>query len=110
MTTQEAFNTMVKHLRAQGVPSIDYRIGCLYRGPNGLKCAVGCLISDEEYRPDMETFKASVLIRNGVVSGLSEVDLDLLDRMQRLHDCNHPDDWEDGFQRIATDYRLEMPA
>ena len=110
MTTQEAFNTMVKHLRAQGVPSIDYRIGCLYRGPNGLKCAVGCLISDEEYRPNMEMIKASVLIRDGLISGLGEVNLDLLDDVQRLHDRSHPDQWEDGFRRIATDYKLELPA
>lgn len=55
MTKQEIFNTVATHLFTQGVrassPDGDF---CFYRAPDGKKCAVGCLIPDELYKPDME--------------------------------------------------------
>lgn len=42
----------------QGQPSAELRsnvkMACLYRGPNGTKCAVGHLIKDEFYNSDFE--------------------------------------------------------
>ena len=52
--TQKTFDTMVDHLYKQGGPAINDIGGCLYRGPNGSKCAIGCLIPDEEYKDSME--------------------------------------------------------
>lgn len=44
-TNQEIFDTCLTHLRAQGRRSIDPISGfCVYRGPDGLKCAIGALI------------------------------------------------------------------
>jgi hypothetical protein len=53
MTEQEIFDTVVRHLKKQGRRAVD-RGQCVYRHPEGLKCAVGCLISDAEYYPRME--------------------------------------------------------
>lgn len=56
MTDQEVFDTVAKHLHAQGKPAYSEALGsCMYRGPGGTKCAVGCLIPDEVYRNEMDS-------------------------------------------------------
>lgn len=54
-TMQQEFDAVVAHLYAQNRPakSADGE-GCMYRGVNGLKCAVGCRIPDDKYNPDMD--------------------------------------------------------
>ena len=58
MTPQEIFNKVATHLFTQGKramldPTCDSG-QCVYRGPNGSKCAVGVLIPDKLYRKGME--------------------------------------------------------
>jgi hypothetical protein len=56
---QKVFDTVAQHLIAQGkksmtrIPGSSVR-GRAYRGENGTKCAVGCLIPDEAYDPSIE--------------------------------------------------------
>lgn len=74
MNDQELFETVARHLFAQGKqassldqeeydnavqyssepPSKDDFTTCRYRTPEGLKCAIGCLIPDEMYKPAMD--------------------------------------------------------
>jgi hypothetical protein len=54
MTEQEIFDTVVKHLATQGRRAADDEGRCRYRAPDGAKCAVGCLLTDEEYNPAWE--------------------------------------------------------
>jgi hypothetical protein len=55
MTPQEIFDRSVAGVMKQGRPSVRAvpsnadGYGCVYRGPNGLKCAAGHLIDDEHY-------------------------------------------------------------
>lgn len=60
---QEMFDKMLEHLRTQRKKSVDikYDDRCMYRSPTGLKCAVGVLISDEDYNRDMEGCSAGAL-------------------------------------------------
>lgn len=53
-TLQELFNIVSLHLLNQGQKSAHETL-CMYRGPNGMKCAAGVLIPDNEYNPSMET-------------------------------------------------------
>lgn len=62
MNKQEIFDTVAKHLFSQGQRAMmnnnhgldgEY---CAYRGENGMKCAVGVLIPDDMYDPDMDKF------------------------------------------------------
>lgn len=46
MDKQATFNKVVTALIAQGCRSSD-GTRCLYRGPNGTKCAIGLLVDDE---------------------------------------------------------------
>lgn len=55
MTRQEIFNTIADHLLTQLRPAM--RIGtkmCAYRSADGATCAVGCVIPDAYYAPEME--------------------------------------------------------
>ena len=58
---QEMFNVVVEHLRKQNAKSereADHKYCvssiCCYRSPDGKKCAIGCLIPDEEHDPKMD--------------------------------------------------------
>jgi hypothetical protein len=50
---QKTFDTVLAHLRRQGRPALN-KEGCRYRTSDGLMCAVGCLIPDARYSPDIE--------------------------------------------------------
>jgi len=53
MQAQEIFDTVARTLLAQEARSSTDGL-CMYRGSNGAKCAVGHLIPDEVYRPEMD--------------------------------------------------------
>lgn len=140
-TLQEIFDIVSTHLLKQdrqareGVDQEGFGQGiCRYRSPAGLKCAVGCLITDEQYNPIME--KAGSLINfdsmqlaelegytessrtqgarevlaaltaNGIDVTAQTVQ-DLLNRLQALHDNSQPNRWKDELQRVAADYSLK---
>lgn len=98
MTNQEAFDKVVQHLKTQKEQSFgpftnqygNTQHSCLYRGPDGLKCAVGALIPDEEYKPEFEGLAVLSLMRRKPAS-LIGLDRDLLLELQRVHDSI--DDW-----------------
>ena len=82
LTAQEVFDTVVNHFKTQKVPAVTGR-RCLYRTPDGLKCAAGILIKDEDYSPDMEGTDFS-----GIASDLPYLydHVDLIQRLQDVHD------------------------
>jgi len=52
---QEVFDKVLTHLRKQGGVAVSSENGeCSYRGTAGSMCALGCLILDEYYLPEME--------------------------------------------------------
>ena len=54
-TLQEAYDTIVDWFeQPEHDRSVDDKGICVYRGPNGNRCAVGVLLPDEEYDPKME--------------------------------------------------------
>ena len=113
---QKAYETIRAHLIQQGRPAVDRRTGsCFYRH-EGLKCAVGCLISDDAYDETLEDatpLNASVqvaLMASGwdlTIGGFS-----MLREMQESHDhWRHGDDAEHVISRIdgvAQTYGLEV--
>lgn len=104
MTNQEAFDIVVKHLLSQGERSLTPGGLCAYRGKNGLKCAVGILIPDNEYSPELEGSLSSVRYK---CSSLKSVDFDFLGKLQNIHDDYLPDAWEMGLKELAVNYNLE---
>lgn len=109
---QQAFNAIIRHLRKQGrkssIVSLDGTEKCQYRSTEGLKCAIGCLIPDEEYRDDLEGKDVLTIAQR--ISSLAGLDVGLLIRMQQLHDCHAVKEWEGLFVWSANFFKLTIPA
>lgn len=72
--------------------------GCMYRGANGLKCAVGCLISDEMYDHCLEGSPVyDDIVMTAVATSLcvevSDLNLNMLIELQEIHDAFDPSSW-----------------
>ena len=111
-TKQEVFDTIVKHLAAQGIRSIDSRGNCAYRakGADGeiLKCAAGAVIPDDRYSVEIEGF----CVRRGEVwnaTGLPKEFKELVGLAQNIHDHEHVSEWEVWFEALANTQGLTMP-
>lgn len=91
MNKQEMFNKVWLGLQAQGWKQSIIGTTCRYRGPEGLKCAVGHLIPDDKYQSYWESSSIAYLIgRFPLLLGmqLTEEDMEFLEHLQRAHDQN----------------------
>lgn len=118
LSNQEVFDKVARHLLIQGKQSLNSGKGdtpiCLYRGPNGLKCAIDCLLSDDlaeafDKRQD-STSVVSLSVDGLLPEDLREVDLALLIRLQGLHDDASVLDWPKGLMQIAGAFELVPPV
>jgi hypothetical protein len=84
---------------------------CMYRADDGGKCAVGCLIPDDLYRVTMEGSNIRALGRNHseIAELFEDVEMSVMERMQRIHDDQPVEAWEASFQQLAEDYILTVP-
>jgi hypothetical protein len=130
------FDVVVKHLWAQGrraTSSDSSNASCKYRGIHGTKCAIGALIPDELYRPEIEGLAVSftdneydkankakyeILIGILVEAGLlrnegSEEDILFLADLQDIHDSSFGGDFRPHVKHkaeaMAIRYDLTMP-
>lgn len=62
---------------------------CMYRGPDGLRCAVGGIMPDAFYDHNLEGDTPSVLVERGLLRA-TPLGLDLLRALQRAHDSRYP--------------------
>ena len=70
-TAQNIFETSVRHMIKQGTRALNAELdACMYRGNDGTKCAIGCLIEDDEYDEAMEGIGIAGLINTSVFMGL----------------------------------------
>lgn len=108
MDNQKTFDMVVAHLRKQGEKcgeDNDGNYACYYRH-EGMSCAAGCLIPDEDYSPDMENLEcndfriAPVLVKAGHEPRFVR-------EMQVIHDTNSVEDWEIAFEELAKRFNLE---
>ena len=132
LTIQEAFNKAYLGVMQQGRASVNISgRSCLYRGPDGAKCAVGFLIADEHYDRDLEGCPVD-LEPVGEALRKSGVETDVrfclntrlvLGRLQGCHDnLGHIEAehgllgaeefrrrFKEGATHIAIDYNLTVP-
>lgn len=119
MDNQTIFDTVINHLVKQGVQSSAEVAGtngkCAYRGVNGLSCAVGCLISDEDYRENMDsdddTTIGDVLNKFSHLPEYFYLHRDLLVDLQQLHDTFsefslNDDLFVENVEQIGKDHNL----
>ena len=117
---QELFETISRHLFAQGERSTK-KIGlydrCVYRGNNGLKCAVGAIIPDDQYDPDFDTKNMTVSritcdLPSAELRGLFQRNINLLSYLQSVHD--NAANWEtsenmmNALIEVGDDFELKV--
>ena len=109
-SAQQVFTQVALHLLTQGKVSYadgDVDSGCAYRGPDGLRCAAGCLIADSEYLADpMEGLNWSRLVQLDVAPMAHQA---LIVALQGIHDDAFPDDWRAALEGCARQFGLTMP-
>lgn len=110
MTSLEVFEIVEKHLLAQNERSMDLHSGkCMYYDDYGLKCAIGCLISEDVYSPEMESKNILLdkTIRDGLEKSLgfkpSSGLLRLLDSLQKIHDETSVCCWAEELMTLRAD-------
>lgn len=109
-TSQQLFDSSVNHLRKQAKKAqISYGTRCVYRGPNGLMCAVGCLIPDNLYSPDFENKTVRTLFNDCscIRYYFGENNENLLDKLQEIHDICKVQNWEEEWENLANNFGLK---
>lgn len=103
------FDKVVAHLLKQNAKSETSPGGfCKYRGPNGLKCAVGFLISDKAYSDSIEYAsvvddKVKVALAKSGVS-ITEDNILMLTDLQYLHDRYEVSEWAKEAAKLRKIY------
>ena len=113
---QKFFEQAVKGLLAQGVASRGHipgysKYNCMYRAPDGCKCAIGMCISDNAYNTIIETTTVmavcvqDALVNSGWTLGLV-CNTQFLSDLQDCHDNLSPEQWAAGFTKVGVKYGL----
>lgn len=118
MNEQEIFDTVVNHLANQKRRSMAIFVHgeeeintCAYRGKNGDMCAVGCLIKDEDYDPEMEAKSVDNLISNGLLPAYLMQYTGLLEALRLAHDTAfNVDQLTQMFRNAGVIYDLDVSA
>jgi hypothetical protein len=115
-TTQDMFNHVARHLfRQHDVAIITNKEGnreCRYRDDHSRKCAVGSLIDDAIYSPNIEGTPVSDLgfvISASIGFMPTDEDLAILRRLQGIHDSQKVEAWPEGLASLAKEHGLEFP-
>lgn len=127
---QKIFNRVRRHLLKQKECAFNNG-ACVYRAPNGLRCAIGALIKDEVYckgiegagihsmtcvlegDPDANYMHANYMLAQVLVETLGAQAVasyevrDFLYALQALHDDEDPEQWERALARFASEMELE---
>lgn len=118
MTNQEAFDKVWQFFIVEKNPqsfensadNLVFGAACAYRGQNGSKCAVGCLIPDELYSPDMEDKRIFAIIElyPEIKTLFADVDGFFLAKIQEIHDHHFPY-FQINMENLAIIYDLKIP-
>lgn len=115
MNLQDMFDLAVSKTIAQGKRCVNDDGECLYRH-EGLACAIGQLINDDQEPERLSGSLARKKIREAVMASnpnhvFTHQDWDVLDDLQHAHDDTHERDFAQHFkhraQRVALHYGLE---
>lgn len=104
----EVFLYVKQHLLTQNKASIrgeeDDLIGsmCVYRSPDKLMCAAGCLMTDEEYKEIFEGHDWASLAGAGLVPAAHKK---LIGELQHCHDEYDVSEWKARLDEIEDDIK-----
>ncbi|MGF6839870.1 hypothetical protein QF001_003737 [Paraburkholderia youngii] len=121
LSRQDVFDLVATHLlkqRARSLADYDGILACVYRAPDGKRCAVGAVIPDEAYDESLENRSVRNLVERlprargpqGILYLFLSAHYSLLSALQALHDNNEPEEWPAGLHRIAREFELRSPV
>lgn len=115
---QATYNKVKAHLLSQNKRAVSKDGDCLYRAPDGSKCAIGCLIPDDKYSPEFEHKSAARGIYRyglGIKSqpevynlgkvlatlGFTSEDEHFISQLQSIHDRHAVESWRESLASFA---------
>jgi len=115
-TLQEVFDIVSKHLLAQGKASVDHNSDkttpfCMYRNPDGLKCAAGALIPDDKYNTIYEGCGWHGLVNREIIQDKFKEEIG---ELQQIHDLaakqekDIPTFWKNQLANFAKNHKLQF--
>jgi hypothetical protein len=116
LTYQQIFDRAWTHIVAQGKRAVNDEGSCLYRGENGLRCAIGALITDEAYTKDIENLTVlnipkEVLRQSNLPTSIGGCRF--LAEIQGCHDYpidgGFIDEFKKRMREVAAEYNLRCP-
>lgn len=104
LSPKAIYERVSEHLLTQRAVSEDDNGSCRLRSPEGRKCAIGSLVRDDVYRPELEGVGISyyrhaqdgTLLRALYASQVNAYDpniIDLLIELEEVHDYADIDEW-----------------
>ncbi len=94
MMTKEEYLAELETRSLNGMfPAINELGECRYRTPDGQKCAIGILISDDKYSSDMEGGNISCLIREYSLQLPEWLTQKQATELQNVHDDMSDEEW-----------------
>ncbi len=104
VTDKDVFDYVSLFLINQNKKSELKEIGCAYRGLDGEKCAIGCIISNDSYSENLESLtvydqKIQWAIRASLPN-YNVLNETFLSQLQEVHDNHEPDEWQVIFSRF----------
>jgi len=112
VTEQEVFEQISRHLLYQNKKSLNDYIkndllrynACAYRGRDNTKCAVGCIIGDNEYKKDFEGQSWNGLLS---VLGIKTAHWNIIDELQQIHDSVKVVNWKYKLIELGKSFELD---
>ena len=102
-TKQQIFEQVATHLLKQNAKSMN-GLFCAYRGDDGLSCAAGCLVADDEYNEEFEEIEWQSLVKE---FDLPKRNDDLIQALQHIHDKVDVENWKEALKELAKSRRLK---
>lgn len=112
LSTKDIYERVKAHLLAQRAVSEDENGSCRLRSSDGRKCAIGSLVADDVYRPEIEGIGISYYqhAKDGTLLRAlyaSEVDaynpeiIELLIELEEVHDDFGVEQWPQLLDRVG---------
>lgn len=114
-TPQETFDLISVGLLRQGkrsgvvAPNAYKGFRCLYRSPDGCRCAAGLVLDDQDYSPELENMIVEAIQESRLAVGSwTRHSPWLLVQLQEMHDdLDTPvDDWPQALRGVAARHNL----
>jgi hypothetical protein len=120
-TKQDLFDHVARHLfkqHAKATIVVNDKMPCRYRTSDGFKCAIGCLIDDDNYSEGLE--RRNVLSIRGAIEksigrqlsgdeySMAGKEINILYRLQRIHDHHEVREWPQLLYTTAEEYGLKF--